>query len=117
MRIWLALLFLLISHTAQADLLLFSDEEKFHGCLDCNKYAEDSVCNKYGDYGSKYSDVSIWNKYGAGSKYEDSSPFSKYGTGLKVVDREGGYHGYFSMSYNGESVVAPAKTDNANLPL
>ena len=86
---------------AYAELLLFSEDNDFYGCLDCGKYEDSAVCNKYGDFGSKYSDKSIWNKYGVGSKYEDQSPFSKYGTGLKVVDRDGNFYGYLSRSYNG----------------
>ncbi len=90
------------SASANADLLLFSDDNTFHGCLDCNKYESESVCNKYGTFGSKYSSVSIWNKYGLGSKYDDNSPFSKYGNGLKVVDTKGNFYGTLSISYSGD---------------
>ena len=84
-----------------ADLLLFSNDNKFHGCLDCGKYDSDSICNKYYDYGSKYHSNSIWNKYGIGNRYGYDSPFNKYGNGLKIVDRSGNFYGYFTMSYNG----------------
>ena len=84
-------------------MLLFSDDNEFHGCLDCSKYDDASICNKYGDFGSKYSDRSIWSKYGVGSKYDDRSPFAKYGSGLKIVDRQGNYYGYLSMSYSGNA--------------
>tara|TARA_B100000780_G_scaffold167276_1_gene117122 strand:+ start:238 stop:645 length:408 start_codon:yes stop_codon:yes gene_type:complete len=88
--------------TAFAELLLFSDDQTFHGCMDCGSYDSSSVCNKYGNYGNKYSSDSIWSKYGAGNKYNNESPFSKYGSGLKVVDRQGGFYGYLSRSYGGD---------------
>ncbi len=101
-RIFFPLVMICVSHAALADLLLFSDNQNFHGCLDCGKYDSNSVCNKFGNYGSKYSSDSIWNKYGVGSKYNSDSPFSKYGQGLKIVDRQGGFYGYLSRSYVGE---------------
>lgn len=102
MKRLLLVIFFILPSPLFSELLLFSDDGKFHGCLDCNKYDDGSVCNKYGKFGSKYEDKSIWSKYGVGSKYEDSSPFSKYGTGLKIVDRQGNFYGYFSISYGGE---------------
>jgi len=89
----------------QERLLLFSESNNFHGCLNCSKYETDSICSKYGNYGSRYSNDSIWNKYGVGSKYNYDSPFNRYGQGLKIVDEEGGYYGYFSISYNANSEV------------
>lgn len=83
-------------------LLLFGgkNHDQFIGCLNCGKYDDGSVCNKYGDYGSKYSDKSIWNKYGNyGSKYNDESPWNKYGsTPPVIVDKDGGFYGYFAAS-------------------
>lgn len=82
-------------------LLLFDGEtgKEFAGCLNCGKYDSSSVCNKYGDYGSKYSNTSIWNKYGDyGSKYNENSPWNRYGEGLRIVDHEGNYYGRFSVS-------------------
>ena len=39
----------------------------------------DSIFNKYGIHGSRYSSNSIWNKYGQyGGKYSMNSPFNKY---------------------------------------
>jgi hypothetical protein len=82
-------------------LLLFDAKrsEEFAGCLNCNRYDSGSVCNAYGDYGSKYSDTSIWNRYGKfGSKYEENSPWNRYSDGLIVVDREGNFYGHFSLN-------------------
>lgn len=87
--------------TASANIKLYTSDGSFAGCLDCGKYDSDSVCNKYGTYGSKYNPESIWNKYGVGSKYQSDSPFNKYGSGLKMVSLSGSYLGQFSMSYEG----------------
>ena len=96
---------------ALGEMLLYSEDGDFHGCLDCGKYDSESVCAKYGDYGSKYSNASIWNKYGVGGKYDDRSPFNKYGTGLKIVDREGNFYGYFSRSFNADRKVRTTLND------
>lgn len=82
---------LFIASTTQADILLFTKSNEFRGCFDCSKYDSDGICNRYGDYGSRYSSESIWNRYGAGSRYDSDSPFSRYGTGLKMVDRAGNF--------------------------
>ena len=66
-----------------AEFLLF-DGKKFLGCPSCSKYDSDSICNKYGSYGSKYSSQSPWNKYSS------SVP--------KLVDRNRGYYGRFSIN-------------------
>ena len=90
------------SCSVNAEILLYSSNNEFKGCLDCNRYEDKSVCNRYGDYGSRYSDDSIWSGYGLGNRYPDDSPFSRYGQGLKMVDKEGNFYGYFSISAGGE---------------
>lgn len=91
-----------IVSTAKANILLFNNQNEFRGCLDCSRYSSDSVCNRYGTYGSRYSSSSIWNRFGAGSRYNSDSPFNRYGTGLKMVDNAGNFYGYLSMSISGE---------------
>ncbi len=87
-------------------LLLFDGAtgKNFVGCLNCGKYDASSICNRYGDYGSRYSVKSIWNRYGDfGSRYSNMSPWSRYGAGLKIVDSDGGYYGKFTLSSYGRS--------------
>lgn len=91
-------------------LLLFdgSTGRTFAGCLNCNRYDDASVCNRYGDFGSRYSETSIWNRYGKfGSRYEDNSPWNRYGEGLRIVDPSGNYYGRLSLS----------RYDQSRLPL
>ena len=69
MKIISTLIFLFFSVSVLAEINLYSDK-KFMGCLDCGRYDSDSICNEYGNYGSKYSSDSVFNEYGTyGSKY------------------------------------------------
>jgi hypothetical protein len=47
------------------ELLLFgdADHDVFLGCLNCNKFDPAALDNKYGEYGSKFSGKSIFNKF------------------------------------------------------
>lgn len=98
-----------LAHTpASADvaLLLFDGEKgrTFVGCLNCGRFDDASVCNKFGDYGSKFSDKSIWNQFGDfGSKFETNSPWNRFGEGLRIVDAQGNYYGRLTASISGRS--------------
>lgn len=103
LRILVASLTLLASPVSAQDvaLLLFDGEKgtEFVGCLNCSRFDAASVCNQYGDFGSKYSDSSIWNQYGTyGSKYEENSPWNPYGSGLRIVDEDGNFYGLFTAA-------------------
>lgn len=81
-------------------LLLFDGEtgSEFVGCLNCSRIDSSAVCNRYGDFGSRYSDQSIWNRYGKfGSRYEANSPWNRYGEGLRIVDSDGNFYGVFKI--------------------
>lgn len=95
--------FLVFIFTANAqDLLIFggNNHDVFLGCLSCNKYDNNSIWNKYGDFGSKYNTNCIWNKYGDyGGKYSDNSPFNPYASYPPVlVDGNGNFYGYFTVN-------------------
>jgi hypothetical protein len=86
-------------------LLLYGGQghKTFLGCLNCNSMSSGSICNKYGQHGSKYNNESIWNKYGNyGSKYSNTSPWNKYASEPPViVDRNGNFYGYLTANqYN-----------------
>ena len=91
MKKLLSLLILFITSSSfilGQDYLLYSDDNEYLGCLNCGKYDSESICNKYGTYGSKYSSDSPWNKYSS--------------NGPKIVDRDGDYYGRFSINiYSG----------------
>lgn len=94
----------------QTPLLLFDGEtgRKFAGCLNCGKFEDVSVCNQFGDFGSKFSSTSIWNQFGDfGSKFATNSPWNQFGEGLRIVDPDGNYYGRFTSSV----------ANRSNLPL
>lgn len=83
-------------------ILIFGgkNHDVFLGCLNCTKYDNNSIWNKYGDFGSKYNEKCIWNKYSEYSgKYSDFSPFNKYASYPPVlVDADGNFYGYFTAN-------------------
>ncbi len=85
-----------------APLLLFGqkDHKQFLGCLNCGPYDSGSVCNKFGEYGSKFSATSIWNQFGEyGSRLSGLSPWNLFAIDPPViVDRDGGFYGYFTAN-------------------
>lgn len=89
-------------------LLLFDGKSgtEIAGCLNCSRFDAASVCNRYGDFGSKYSDTSVWNPYGRfGSRYEENSPWNPYGSGLRIVDEKGNFYGLFTSATFGRSGI------------
>ena len=91
---------------ADVALLLFDGKTgtSFAGCLNCNRMQAESVCNTYGDFGSRFSDTSIWNRFGQfGSRFEENSPWNRFGEGLRVVDQDGNYYGRFTVASYGRS--------------
>ncbi len=108
-RIFFLSIVLSIMNATQAQtnvaLLLFGGDghKTFLGCLNCSEYDSGSICNKYGQQGSKYSSNSIWNMYGNfGSKYSSQSPWNQYASNPPaIVDREGNFYGYLTANtYN-----------------
>lgn len=77
-----------------------SNHDVYLGCLNCNKYDQNSIWNAYGTYGSKYNSNSIWNAYGTyGSKYNAYSPWNAYSNDSPViVDKDGDFYGYFTTN-------------------
>lgn len=90
------------AHSQTTALLLFggANHKTFLGCLNCGSSDDGSVCNKYGEYGSRYQDISIWNPYGTyGSKYNDESPWNRYSDNAPViVNNDGKFYGYLSAN-------------------
>lgn len=97
------LIFFAFNYKIQSqNLLIFGgkNHDVFLGCINCSKYDDKSIWNKYGDFGSKYNDKCIWNKYGLYSgNYNDTSPFNKYASNPPVlVDGDGNFYGYFTAN-------------------
>ncbi len=76
------------------------NNDVYLGCLNCDKYDQNSIWNAYGKYGYKYNSNSIWNSYGTfGSKYNSYSPWNAYSnTPPVVVDKNGKFYGYLTTN-------------------
>ncbi len=101
-KLLISLLLALAPHLANAEILLFNSSNEYRGCLDCSRFDSNSICNRFGTYGNRFNSESIWNRFGAGNRFDSESPWGRFGTGLKMVDREGNFYGYLSISINGE---------------
>ena len=62
---------------------IYSQDGRYLGNLNANRYDPNSVANPYGRYGSRYSPDSINNPYGRyGSRYSPDSANNPYGQGV-----------------------------------
>ena len=70
------------------------------GCLTCNQFHAESVCNSFGTYGSAFSSSSIWNQFGTyGSSFQSYSPWNSFSSsGPLIVGSNGLYYGYFTTN-------------------
>jgi hypothetical protein len=63
--------------SAFAATIVVADDGTFLGVVDNNAYNSDSICNKYGVYGSSYG-IGIFNKYGLySSEYSTTGAYSE----------------------------------------
>lgn len=92
------------SGTAYAeDLLVFGDSnhDVFLGCLNCNKFSTESVCNEFGA-GNQFRTESIFNGFSKyGSPFSSLSPWNEFSSSNDVpvlVDRQGNFYGYFTIN-------------------
>lgn len=68
---------------------IYSNQGKYLGNLNSNRYDSNSVSNPYGQYGSRYSSDSINNPYGRyGSRYSSDSPNNPYGGGVRIYGND-----------------------------
>jgi hypothetical protein len=70
------------------------------GCLTCNQFHAESVCNSFGTYGSAFSSSSIWNQFGTyGSSFQSYSPWNSFSSsGPLIVGSNGLNYGYFTTN-------------------
>ena len=102
-KYFLPVMLALVSSGVVAEILLFSSGNQFHGCLDCEESDQNSICNRYGKFGSLYQSSSIWNANGIGNVGRRDSPFSDMGIGLKMADTQGNFKGNLSISDKGDT--------------
>lgn len=83
---------------------------QYLGSLSTNRYAADSVSNRYGQYGSPYSPTSVNNPYGTyGSPYSPHGATNPYAISTPpIYASDGTYLGRLSANrYDPESVSNP----------
>lgn len=75
---------------------IYSNDGKYLGNLNSNRYDPNSVSNPYGQYGSRYSADSINNPYGTyGSRYSSQSVNNPYATQAPVIVAPSGIGGLY----------------------
>lgn len=86
------------------DLLLFGGEghDDFLGCLNCDQYSGEAICNELGSFGNSFRSSSIFNGFGPyGNSFNQSSPWNQFSRSTSVpvvVDRDGNFYGYFTIN-------------------
>lgn len=93
----------LSSSTNAQELQLFggNGHDVFLGCFNCNEYSSESICNEFGA-GSAFKSNSIFNEFSRfGNEFSSSSPWNEFSSSNDVpvlVDRQGGFYGYFTVN-------------------
>jgi hypothetical protein len=76
------------------------DHINYLGCLDCSPEHVESICNRFGNYGSPFSAMSIWHQFGTyGSQFSPYSPWNQFSTsGPIIVGSDSLFYGYFTTN-------------------
>lgn len=92
-----------------SDFEIYSNDGKqFLGTLSTNTFDSDSIFNKFGVYGSKFSATSIWNSFGNyGSKFMMSSAFNPYSYSPPIIVYNGKAIAYVSVNKYLSGAISP----------
>lgn len=94
----------LFAHSQTEKLMLFGGQghDVYLGCLSCDDYGTESLCNSNGKYGNNFSTDSIFNEFSSfGNKYATASPWNKFSSANDVpvlVTADGDFYGYFTIN-------------------
>ena len=87
---------------AAVTLYLYSGEATpvYLGCLTCSQFNVESVCNKFGTYGSEFQSRSIWNQFGTyGSRFNTYSAWNQFSSnGPAIIGSDNLFYGYFTVN-------------------
>jgi len=115
-QIFISLIILVTVSPAFSKTMLFGGAEKkeYLGCLDCNEFASDSICNGFGKYGNEFSSSGIFNEFaGYGNEFSSRSPWNEFSTSNEVpvlVDENGKFYGYFTINEHRRDAVKFSST-------
>jgi len=87
------------------------------GCLNCNQFSAESICNQFGTYGSPYQSKSIWNQFGTyGSEFNTYSPWNQFSSsGPAIYGSDNLFYGYFTVnSFQSNRTTIPAYLSTLN---
>jgi len=78
---------------------LVANDGQYLGKLTLNRFDIESIANKFGNYGSKFSNVSIFNKFNNyGSKFSSLSPFNRFTATPPKIYLQGIKFGYLTKN-------------------
>ncbi|MFN6460826.1 MAG: hypothetical protein RMZ41_003135 [Nostoc sp. DedVER02] len=62
---------------ANAQMVIMGGDGSYLGLVSDDRYAQESICNRYGSYGSPYEEGSIFNKNGTyGGRYSELGAYN-----------------------------------------
>jgi len=83
-------------------LLGGSDLKQYLGCIECNEFSTDSICNGFGKYGNQFSTDGMFQEFsGFGNDFLPESPWNEFSTSTSVpvlVDEQVAFYGYFTIN-------------------
>jgi hypothetical protein len=104
-----------------ADISLFlyggTNNSVYLGCLTCNQFNSESICNAFGTYGSSFSSSSIWNQFGTyGSPFQTFSPWNSFSnSGPLIVGSNNLNYGFFTTNaFKANRTTIPALVNTLN---
>ncbi len=75
--------------SAFAATIVVAYDGTFLGVVDSNAYNSDSICNQYGEYGSRYG-TGIFNRYGThGDRYSETSAYNERAENPPLLIKDG----------------------------
>ncbi len=98
---------------ATTPVYIFAEQGSvFLGCVNCDKYENNSLNNRYSDYGSPYSAYSVFNRYGEyGNRYSETSACNSNASNPPyLVDGDGNFLGFLTVNRRIESIGLDSRT-------
>lgn len=77
--------FIITPYRVLAQAVIIGGDGKFLGIVTQDRFAQDSICNRFGEYGSKFSE-SVFNEFGTyGGKFSELGSYNRNATRPPIV--------------------------------